>query len=114
MQEQYQLLGGYDIVTNDGGLEESCFHSIMGSFVVAGWVFDRLLETFNQGQLKFDLTRFLLIDADMQIWDEPLNYIAVLSRDQIEAAIVALRLAITLVEHDSRFVDNIGIDVIGL
>ena len=40
----------------------------MGSFVVAGVVFDRLLETFSQGQLgKFDLTRFLLTDADMQI-----------------------------------------------
>ena len=25
LQEQYQLLGGYDIVTNDGGLEESRF-----------------------------------------------------------------------------------------
>ena len=25
LQEQYQLLGGYYIVTNDGGLEESCF-----------------------------------------------------------------------------------------
>ena len=54
----------------------------MGSFVVAGEVFDRLLETFSQGQLeKVDLTRFLLTDADMQIWDEPLNYIAVFSRD---------------------------------
>ena len=54
----------------------------MGSFVVAGEVFDRLLETFSQGLLeKDDLTRFLLTDADMQIWDEPLNYIAVLSRD---------------------------------
>ncbi|MEE2914399.1 MAG: hypothetical protein VX745_07005 [Pseudomonadota bacterium] len=87
----------------------------MGSFVAAGEMFDRLIETFSQGQLeKVDLTRFLLTDADMQIWDEPLNYIAMLSRDQIEAAIVALRLAITFVEHDSRFVDNIGIDVIGL
>ena len=54
----------------------------MGSFVVAGEVFDRLPETFSQGQLeKVDLTRFLLNDADMQIWGEPLNYIAVLSRD---------------------------------
>ena len=82
LQEQYQLLGGYDIVTDDGGLEESRFRWIMGSFVVAGEVFDLLLETFSQGQLeKVDLTRFLLNDADMQIWDEPLNYIAVLSRD---------------------------------
>ncbi len=87
----------------------------MGSFVAAGEMFDRLIETFSQGQLEtVDLTRFLLIDADMQIWDEPLNYIAMLSRDQIEAAIVALRLAITFVEHYRRFVDNIGIDVIGL
>ena len=87
----------------------------MGSFVVAGKVFDRLLETFSQGQLeKVDLTRFLLTDADMQMWDEPLNYIAVLSRDQIEAGIVDSRLTITFVEHDSRFVDNIGMDVIGL
>ena len=78
-------------------------------------MFDRLLETFSQGQLeKFDLTRFLLIDADMQIWDGPLNYIAVLSRDQIEAGIVDSRLTITFVEHDSRFVDNMGMDVIGL
>ena len=87
----------------------------MGSFVVAGEVFDRLLETFSQGQLeKVDLTRFLLTDADMQIWDEPLNYIAVLSRDQIEAAIVDSILTITFVEHDSRFVDNIGMEIIGL
>ena len=87
----------------------------MGSFVVAGKVFDRLLETFSQGQLeKVDLTRFLLTDADMQIWDEPLNYIAVLSRDQIEAAIVDSILTITFVEHDSRFVDNIGMEIIGL
>ena len=87
----------------------------MGSFVVAGEVFDRLLETFSQGQLeKVDLTRFLLTDADMQIWDEPLDYIAVLSRDQIEAAIVDSILTITFVEHDSRFVDNIGMEIIGL
>ena len=87
----------------------------MGTFVAAGEMFDRLIVTFIQGQLeKVDLTRFLLTDADMQFWDEPLNYIAMLSRDQIEAAIVALRLAITFVEHDSRFVDNIGMDVIGL
>ena len=50
----------------------------------------------------------------MQVWDEALNYIAVLSRDQIEAGIVDSRLTITFVEHDSRFVDNIGMDVIGL
>ena len=87
----------------------------MGSFVVAGKMFDRLLETFSQGQLeKVDLTRFLLTDADMQMWDEPLNYTAVLSRDRIEVGIVDSRLTITCVEHDSRFVDNIGMDVIGL
>ena len=85
----------------------------MGSFVVAGEVFDRLLETFSQGQLeKVDLTRFLLTDADMQIWDEPLNYIAVLSRDQIEAAIVDSILTITFVEYDIRYQDNIGMEII--
>ncbi|MEE2914398.1 MAG: hypothetical protein VX745_07000 [Pseudomonadota bacterium] len=26
LQEQYQLLECYDIVANDGGLEESCFY----------------------------------------------------------------------------------------
>ncbi len=96
-------------------LDESRFRQIMGSFGVSGDVFDRALETFSQGQLKkVDLVRSLLTEADLIIWDEPLNYIDVLSREQIEAAIVASGPTMVFVEHDQRFVDHIATEVIGL
>ncbi|MEM7366543.1 MAG: ABC-F family ATP-binding cassette domain-containing protein [Pseudomonadota bacterium] len=107
--------GDLRVWLREGGLEESRFRQIMGSFGVAGEVFDRPLETFSQGQLKkVDLTRSMLTDADILIWDEPLNYIDVLSREQIETAIVDSGPTMIFVEHDGRFVDNIATELIEL
>jgi lincosamide and streptogramin A transport system ATP-binding/permease protein len=48
------------------------------------------------------------------IWDEPLNYIDVLSRIQIEELILSYRPAMLFVEHDRAFCTNVATKAVRL
>ena len=50
----------------------------------------------------------ILTPAHLYIWDEPLNYIDVFSRMQIEQLILRYRPAMLAVEHDERFQETVG------
>ena len=50
--------------------------------------------------------------ADLYIWDEPLNYIDVISREQIEDMLLKYKPTIIFVEHDETFVEKIANKVI--
>jgi lincosamide and streptogramin A transport system ATP-binding/permease protein len=96
-------------------IDESRFRQTLGAFGLQGEVFDRPLETFSQGQLKkVDLARSMLTDADYLIWDEPMNYIDVFSREQIEVAILESLPTMIFVEHDQTFIDRVATTVIQL
>ncbi len=45
--------------------------------------------------------------ANLYIWDEPLNFIDVLSHVQIEELMLKFRSTMLFVEHGSSFVDSI-------
>lgn len=97
------------------GMDETRFRQMMGVFGVPGAVFEGALETFSQGQLKkVDLIRSLMVDADLLLWDEPLNYIDVMSREQIEAALLTYEPTLVFVEHDLEFVERVATEVIEL
>ena len=75
--------------------------------------FVKKMEEFSEGQKKKVLIAASLITpAHLYIWDEPLNYIDVFSRMQIEKLILAYRPTMLLVEHDVRFQEKIATDVI--
>jgi len=79
---------------------------------VEGDIFDRPLETFSQGQLKkVDLCRSFLSPAHLLLWDEPLNYIDILSREQIEQVILDFQPTLLFIEHDKYFVDKVATSV---
>lgn len=52
--------------------------------------------------------------AHLYIWDEPLNYIDVFSRMQIEKLLLAYRPTMLIVEHDARFREQIATQTIDL
>lgn len=52
------------------------------------------------------------IRAHLYVWDEPLNYIDVYSRIQIENLIRQFRPTMVLVEHDAAFRQAVSTDVI--
>ncbi len=96
-------------------IDETKFRTIMGSFGVAGDLFDRPLETFSFGQRKkVDLCRSFLQPAHLLVWDEPMNYIDLLTREQIEEAIIEAQPTMLFVEHDRAFVESIATAVIEL
>jgi lincosamide and streptogramin A transport system ATP-binding/permease protein len=99
----------------DRGLDEASFRGAMGAFGVSGEIFDRPLETFSQGERKkVDLCRSFLHPTHLLLWDEPMNYIDLMSREQIEDAVLKGRPTLLFVEHDRWFIDRIATDVVEL
>ena len=67
------------------------------------------MEDFSDGQKKKVLiTSSLLTPAHLYIWDEPLNYIDVFSRIQIEKLLLNYQPTMLFVEHDIRFREKIA------
>lgn len=62
------------------------------------------MEEFSEGQKKkVLLTASLCTPAHLYIWDEPLNYIDLPSREQIEQLLKTGTQTMVFVEHDRAF-----------
>ena len=73
------------------------------------------MEDFSEGQKKKVLiASSLLTPAHLYIWDEPLNYIDVFSRMQIEKLIENCHPTMIVVEHDEAFRKKLAGRVINL
>ena len=71
------------------------------------------MEEFSEGQKKKVLIASSLItSAHLYIWDEPLNYIDVFSRVQIEKLILEFKPTMLIVEHDVRFQEKVATDIV--
>lgn len=77
--------------------------------------FDTDIKDMSEGQKKKVLiAKSISEQANIYIWDEPLNYIDILTRIQIEEAILKYKPTLIFVEHDETFVNNIANKVIHL
>ncbi|MBQ9609803.1 MAG: ABC-F type ribosomal protection protein [Lachnospiraceae bacterium] len=75
--------------------------------------FEKDMQDFSEGQKKKVLIASSLITpAHLYIWDEPLNYIDVFSRIQIENLIERYKPTMLIVEHDVKFREKISTSVI--
>ncbi len=94
-------------------LEESLFLTLLKKLDVDRVQFSKNMEEFSEGQKKKVLIAASLITpAHVYIWDEPLNYIDVFSRMQIEELILTYQPTMILVDHDVRFRDKIATRVV--
>jgi lincosamide and streptogramin A transport system ATP-binding/permease protein len=67
------------------------------------------MATLSAGQKKKVLLAGSLCEqAHLYVWDEPLNYIDVYSRMQIEELILTHRPTLLFVEHDKTFCDRVA------
>ena len=70
---------------------------------------------YSAGQKKkVLLAASLCQSAHLYIWDEPLNYIDLFSRIQMEELILQYRPTMVFVEHDQAFTDKVATKVIEL
>ncbi|HML49289.1 MAG TPA: Lsa family ABC-F type ribosomal protection protein, partial [Clostridia bacterium] len=63
---------------------------------------------------KVLLAASLATPAHLYLWDEPLNYIDVLSREQIEALLQQAHATMVFVEHDRSFIQAVATEKIVL
>ncbi len=97
------------------GLDVVLFRAILRKLDFKRGLFDNRLETYSAGQKKKVLiAKSLSQRAHLYIWDEPLNYIDVLSRIQIENLIKSSEMTLLFVEHDKVFCDNIASETMKL
>ncbi|MFT9191501.1 MAG: ribosomal protection-like ABC-F family protein [Liquorilactobacillus sp.] len=67
------------------------------------------LSELSMGQKrKISLARSLCEPANFYIWDEPLNYLDVITRQQIQALILRVQPTMLLIDHDRDFVKTIA------
>ena len=88
---------------------------IMAVLGVRGRVLDGHIEDFSHGQQKkVDLARSFLANAHLLLWDEPLNFIDIDAREQIEEVLLRDQPTVVFVEHDAAFVERVATQVIRL
>lgn len=91
------------------GLDYSLFLSILRQLDMNRVQFEKNMEDYSEGQKKKVLiASSLLTKAHLYIWDEPLNYIDVFSRMQIEKLIEKYKPTMLIVEHDVRFREKLA------
>ena len=95
------------------GFDESLFLAVLRQIDMPREQFVKNMEEYSEGQKKKVLIAASLITpAHLYIWDEPLNYIDVFSRMQIERLITEYEPTMLVVEHDTRFCEKIATEII--
>lgn len=96
-------------------LDESLFKAILRKLDFSRTQFDKDIGDFSGGQKKkVLLAKSLCQPAHLYVWDEPLNFIDVLSRIQIENLILEYTPTMIFVEHDQAFNRSIATKTIEL
>ena len=113
--QQPYLSGPMQDYIRENGIDETLFKTILRKLDFSREQFEKPLEALSAGQQKKVLiARSLCQRAHLYIWDEPLNYIDLLSRMQIERLIAQFRPTMLLVEHDQAFLKNLNATVLPL
>ena len=114
-QDTSGLTGKLSDYVYDNGLDESLFKAMLRKLDFSRIQFEKDLSDFSGGQKKKVLiARSLCQRAHLYIWDEPLNFIDVITRIQIEKLLLEFKPTILFVEHDSAFCKNIATKTISL
>ncbi len=114
-QDTSHLNGSLSEFAEKNHLAESLFKAILRKMDFERVQFEKNMEDFSEGQKKKVLiAKSLCEQAHLYVWDEPLNFIDVYSRMQIEQLIEQFAPTMLLVEHDIAFREAVATKVVRL
>ena len=114
-QDAGDLRGNLSDYARAWGIDESLFKAILIKLDFARKQFEKDMSAFSAGQKKKVLiARSLCERSHLHIWDEPMNYIDVISRMQIEDLILEHRPTLLFVEHDRAFCEKVATQTLEL
>ena len=98
----------YDIA-DERGCDKTQFSTILVKMGFTKEMLYRDVDALSLGQKKFVMLALSLCErADIYLWDEPLNYIDVYMRKEIERLVKNSDVTMLFVEHDKAFVENVA------
>ena len=114
-QDTSGLQGKLSDFARDSGIDESLFLAMLAKLDVSKAQMEKDMSSLSAGQKKkVLLAKSICEPMHLHIWDEPMNYIDVISRMQIEALLLEYQPTILFVEHDKAFCDNVATKVVKL
>ncbi|NLG37642.1 MAG: ABC-F type ribosomal protection protein [Clostridiales bacterium] len=114
-QDTSFLRGSLTDFARECGVDETLFLTILRKLDFPRIQFEKDLADFSGGQKKKVLiARSLCEQAHIAVWDEPLNFVDVFSRIQIEELLLEYAPTMLFVEHDSAFCEHIATKIIEL
>ena len=114
-QDTSYLKGNLTNYALENSIDESLFKAILRKLDFSREQFEKDISSFSGGQKKKVLiAKSLCEKAHLHIWDEPLNFIDVISRMQIEELLLEYSPTLLFVEHDSEFCKNVATKIVEL
>lgn len=114
-QDTSHLKGSLSDFADKHHIDETLFKALLRKLDFERVQFTKNIEDFSGGQKKKVLiAKSLCEQAHLYVWDEPLNFIDVYSRIQIEQLIKEFSPTMIFVEHDKAFRDNIATRIVQL
>ncbi len=114
-QSTENLRGKLKEFAKENDVDESIFKAMLSKMGVLNSEFNKNIENMSEGQKKKVLiAKSISESANIYVWDEPLNYIDILTRIQIEEAILKYKPTLIFVEHDDTFIKKVATKIINL
>lgn len=114
-QDTSALRGSLQQFIAEEKINETLFKQFLRKLDFSRSHFEKNMEEFSEGQKKkVLLAKSLCAQAHVYIWDEPLNFIDIFSRMQLEELIIRCRPTMILAEHDRGFVEHVATNIIRL
>lgn len=114
-QNTEDLKGDLKSFAQDNKIDESIFKAGLVKMGLSQSDFDTNIQDMSEGQKKKVLiAKSISEQANIYIWDEPMNYIDILTRIQIEDTILNYKPTLIFVEHDETFIEKIATKIINL
>lgn len=112
-QDTSMLCGTIMEYAGENGIDPTLLLALLRKLDFPRIQFEKRIEDYSGGQKKkVLLAGSLCKQAHLYIWDEPLNFIDVFSRMQIEDLILRFKPTMILVEHDRMFMEHTATRII--
>ncbi len=112
-QSTENLKGNLKTFAQENKIDESIFKAMLSKMGFSKIDLDADIKDMSEGQKKKVLiAKSISEQANIYIWDEPLNYIDILTRVQIEDVILKYNPTIIFVEHDETFIEKVATKII--
>jgi len=114
-QDTSHLKGRLSDFIEEYEINETLFKSILRKMDFDRIQFEKDISYYSGGQKKkLLIAKSLCEKAHLYIWDEPLNFIDIYSRMQIEELIQSFSPTMVIVEHDQAFQQTVATKIISM